>query len=236
MGVSRVPGGEWSNAHPNRAGLARLFQSSLRRVHLSDDDYSTGKQDRDRTTSPFTMSCETEADRHGRVKRGALHKDRRHHASEPSLAGGTENWAEETEEQVGEGGGGGHHGHAHTRADSPWEGSHIKVRCICVYSTCESSCVHECHRCSKDRQQCVLCQHCFLFASSLPLPFQLYVGGLCSDVHRQQVAALFQPQVKVHGVVSNRHCCFVVSACTHIPSLVCHQSSHREYMSPVVTL
>ena len=224
MCVSRVPGGEWSNAHPNRAGLARLFQSSLRGVHLSDDDYSTGKQDRDRTASPFTMSCETEADGRGRVKRGALHKDRRHHASEPSLAGGTENWEEETEDQVGEGGGGGRHGHAHARPDSPWEGSHIKVRCMCVcicvraYSTCEGSCVRECYRSSRDLQQCVLYRHCLLLASSLPLPFQLYVGGLCSDVHRQQVAALFQPQVKVHAVVPYRHWCFVVSACTHIPS------------------
>ena len=146
------------------------------------------------------MSCETEADGRGRVKRGALHKDRRHHASEPSLAGGTENWEEETEDQVGEGGGGGRHGHAHARPDSPWEGSHIKVRCTCV-------CI------------CVrLYRHCLLLASSLALPFQLYVGGLCSDVHRQQVAALFQPQVKVHAVVPYRHWCFVVSACTHIPS------------------
>lgn len=126
MGVSRFTSGEWSSEHPNRAGLARLFQSSLRGVHAPPDDgNSTGKQDR---VTPLTLSCEAEMGRRGRMKGAALRKDRRHHASDPSLAG-SENWDEEMEEQGGGGGENGSQRHTHMRADSPWEGSHIKVSC-----------------------------------------------------------------------------------------------------------
>lgn len=131
MGVSRVPGGEWSSAHSNGDGLARLFRSSYKGVHTSDKDNSVGKQER--TASSLTLPREGEADRRGRAHQTMLRKDRRQHASDPSLVG-SENWEEETGDAVGE-------GRAHTRADSPWEGSYVKVSCtthvevcVCMYT------------------------------------------------------------------------------------------------------
>ena len=115
MGVSRV--------HSNTAGLARLFRTSSRGLHLSDRDNSTSRwPQKERTASPLTLPGEAEADRRGRANRTVLRKDQRRHASDPSLAR-AENWEEETGEVGGEEQG----GDAHTRPDSPWEGSHVKV-------------------------------------------------------------------------------------------------------------
>ena len=64
---------------------------------------------------------------------------------------------------------------------------------------------------------------CVMLVSSLPLSFQLYVAGLCPNLLSQQVADLFQPDVRVHSINSlTRHSCFVVSTC--------HQSSPPDCM------
>ena len=64
---------------------------------------------------------------------------------------------------------------------------------------------------------------CVMLVSSLLLSFQLYVAGLCPNLLSQQVADLFQPDVRVHSINGwTRHCCFVVSTC--------HQSSPPDSM------
>ena len=88
---------------------------------MSDEEVS-----RERGTSPSTASCGgVEKVKLGRVEGVKAYKEQRHHASNPSLAG-SENWDEEDDEQVGAWKGG--QGHAHPRADSPWDGSQVKVR------------------------------------------------------------------------------------------------------------